>query len=94
MEKRKVIIDLEHYDDLMELKHNVENGNVFTVFDFIPGPSLSNQKDSQIATKFYTENEVIGNLTDKNKKLKSKINKIESDIKKMSIWQFYKWRKT
>jgi hypothetical protein len=109
MEKDTVLLAVEKYNELRDFKKEVEESrkeSKFAVIEerwggFIGGGNT---------LKYYTENEAVADfekrnkeLETENKELKAKIEKsgikepVEisiNDLKKMSYWEFRKWRKS
>ena len=92
MEKNTTCIGIEEYNRLRDFEKSIMSGDIGhkTVIDYYGGGDFY----------FYKENEVVTNL---NKHIKSLDNIIKElrepkskDLPKeakMSLWEFYKWRK-
>ncbi len=95
MEKNTVLLSLEDYNELREFKEKTESG-------FVPVWNCCG-----IYCHFYTKDEAIKDIAEQNKGLKNKMLKLEvndeivkeeckeeiKEIRKMSIWQFMKWKR-
>ena len=92
MEKNTVVLDLIEYNKLRDFRKGILKNNVYQIV------VSSYEHFSIIST-----NKVVKSLASINKSLSSKIYDLENpkkkeitleDIKKMSYWEFRKWRKT
>ena len=93
MEKDTVFLAVEKYNELRDFKKEVEESLKESKFAVIE--ERSSLFSNGYSIKYYTENEAVldfetrnKELEAKNKELKAKIN----DLKKMSYWEFRKWR--
>jgi len=100
MEKNTVVIPLEDYNELRDFKTKVLKGDGYYVSD-------TYHMCGQYPGQFYSQVEIAKFLVDENKQLKgedSKLRKrisdlktefsdVESKLKKMSLWEFFKWKR-
>ena len=93
MEKDTVLLAVEKYNELRDFKQKIEEGYTLTI-------SSSNFYYDR---RFITTDKAIEEVVNANKELQKQIedlrsgNKKElsiSEIKRMSIWKFLKWRKS
>ncbi len=87
----QVIIPINEYDELIKLKEEISKEKVYVFTEAL------HKYGSTMFYSFYTKEEVhkkleaiINDLCDRNKENKLEIEK----IKKYSIWEFLKWRKS
>lgn len=102
MDKNTVLLSVEDYNALRDFKKKITDGNVLVeYYSFGIGESST--------TSYYTSDEVAKELHKKNYNLKQEIEEFEKkikelentkqkettidEIKKMSIWQFLKWKR-
>ena len=102
MDKNTVLLSVEDYNELRDFKKKITDGNVLTEYcSFGIGGSSR--------TSYYTNDEVAKELHTKNERLKKDIRDLEKkiedlekpkpkettidEIKKMSVWQFLKWKR-
>ena len=103
MEKSIVLLDVEKYNELRDFKKEVEESrkeSKFAVIEERWGGFLTNG----YTRKYYTENEAVLDFENRNKQLEAKNKELEAknkeleakiginDLKKMSYWEFRKWR--
>ena len=104
MEKDTVLLDVEKYNVLRDFKEHIEKGNTLEVNN-----SLFNSRRRFITTDeavkiVVKERElIVAELEKENTDLRLQIKTLESplpkeisinDLKKMSYWEFRKWRKS
>ena len=89
--KKQVIISLEEYNFLINIKETIENNGCYTI-------RYSRFGDREY---FYTKDDGIIKIMEANNSLHKEIEDLKlqilnykEPIKKMSLWEFYKWRKT
>ena len=94
METNTVLLSLEDYNELRGFKEKISKGYIKDYSNFS-------------RTYFTTKDKAIKKITDLNKELHKEISRLEfelgnkeiakdiciTDIRKMSIWQFNKWRR-
>ena len=101
MEKNTVLLDLKTYNRLRDFHTEVTKGKI---------PSYVLMDTARWCQHFYTKDEAIKNLMNDNEAMETKIDSLQTeiaklkypervkpdlkDVKKMSIWQFIKWRKS
>jgi len=93
MKNNQVILSLEDYNGLRDFEREIEKGNTFRLWTGW-GEEL----------KYISTDETVKEISEINKKLSAEIIELKhkdksklktfNDIKKMSIWQFIKWRKS
>lgn len=89
METNTVLLSVEQYNELRDLQKEVKNGKVFSF-----SRSWGHGRETNY---FFTEDEVVEKFETKIKELEAKNNKLEvkiNDLKKMSYWDFRKWRES
>ncbi|WP_159522919.1 hypothetical protein [Sunxiuqinia indica] len=102
MDKNTVLLSVEDYNALRDFKKEITDGNVLVEY-YSFGFGVSSR------TRYYTNDEVAKELHKKNDNLKNKIKDLENrikdlenpkpkettidEIKKMSVWQFLKWKR-
>lgn len=98
MEKNTVTISLEDYNDLRDFKKEMAESSKVAIFGHRYEPyNLRFVTKDQAVIELAKEIDV---LMDENSQLRQQLNyerqqlKPLNDIKKMSIWQFLKWRNT
>ena len=89
MQKDTVILSIEEYNELRDFKKEIENGKTLILSTGFYGTKLF----------FYTKDEAIKLLIDASKDLEEENESLRkekptSQVKRMSIWQFLKWRKS
>lgn len=92
MENNTVTLSLELYNELRDFKENIDNNHVIII--------SSNNYSFSSRRVIITTNEAIEEISKTNKDLQELIdtekryntNQI-NEIKKMSLWEFLKWRK-
>jgi len=112
METNTVLLKVEDYNELRDLKKNIKEGKILSVSE--SWGSFGEFRSSSSVT-YYTENEIIEtiskeneSLKERNSELETKIDELEktieksvftepkeitiNDLKKMSYWEFRKWR--
>jgi predicted RND superfamily exporter protein len=97
MDKNTVLLNLNDYNELRDFKTSIENGEfLVAISSYKNGVDFYNHK-----FKLYTKEEAIKTLTNANNKLIDEIKEflnspsyIELDkLRKMSYWEFRKWKK-
>lgn len=88
MEKDTVLLSVEQYNELRDFKKKIEEGFTFTISTI-----------GYYNMQFITIDETIGRIVEVNKGLQSQIEHLRKElpiheIKKMSVWQFLKWKKS
>lgn len=110
MDKNTVTLDLEAYNKLRDFKTEIENGKTLEVTHFPGPYGFTDVKfytENEIISKFnerckelQVENTELRNNI---KELKENIKQVEvikpkeisiNDVKKMTYWEFRKWRKS
>ncbi len=109
MEKNTLLIDIEVYNQLRDFKREMELGNTLMVYPHSIQSNYEQYHPiiSRYITRDEAVKEVVdenNKLNDEIEKLKSQIEKLKSqnkpkeislsDVKKMSLWEFRKWRKS
>jgi hypothetical protein len=91
MEKDTVLLDVEKYNELRDFKQKMEEGKTLVIID----------TRWDYSKKFVTESEAVKVIANDNNILRKEIEKLTvlkeitlNDIKKMSYWEFRKWRKS
>ncbi len=90
MEKNTVLLDVEKYNELRDFKQNIEESKTLTVIN-----SLYSYSSTFIST-----DEAVSKIGEANKKLYNENRRLQqneitvNNIKKMSYWEFRKWRKS
>ena len=94
MEKDTVLLAVENYNELRDFKKKIEEGYTLTITSSI----------FYYDRRFITTDKAVKELVDANKELQKQIEDLRSgnqkkelpisEIKRMSIWQFLKWRKS
>lgn len=109
MEKDTVLLAVEEYNELRDFKKEVEESrkeSKFAVIEERWGGFIG----GGYSRKYYTENEAVLDFETRNKELEAKNKELEAkiekagikepveisinDLKKMSYWEFRKWRKS
>jgi len=106
MEANTVILSLPEYNALRDFKENIEKGNTYRTIDYSTHPHIS-QAYIAIPI-FITTDEAVKEIANQNSNLSAELAKVSSenyalknpktkeltlkDVKKMSIWEFRKWR--
>jgi MinD-like ATPase involved in chromosome partitioning or flagellar assembly len=109
MEKDTVLLDIEKYNELRDFKKEVEESLKESRFAVIED-QRDVLGFIYHTRKYYTESEAILDFETRNKELEAKIEELEAkikkagikepveisinDLKKMSYWEFRKWRKS
>lgn len=87
-----VILDLETYNDLRDFRDGIQRNGAITVF----------YEWDCWGQRLYTESEAITSIARANEKLKAKMEELKhpdkkqptiEEIRKMSWWQFRKWKR-
>lgn len=102
MDKNTILLDVNNYNELRDFKNKIENGDfLVSVKIFRNGSHIQTYK-----TQIYTKETTIKMLTDDNEVLRKEIDNLIDqlnpkqkeisleDIKKMSYWEFRKWKKS
>jgi hypothetical protein len=91
MEKDTVLLDVEKYNELRDFKQKIEEGKTLVI---ALGWNYYRQE-------FITTEKAVEEIAAANKLLKKEIEELRkpkeiilNDIKKMSYWEFRKWRKS
>ena len=94
MEKDTVLLDVEKYNELRDFKQKIEEGKTICI---ITG-------NWSYSKTFITTDDAIKSIVETNKELGKEIERLKNinnpkevtlnDIKKMSYWEFRKWRKS
>ena len=92
MQKNTVMLDVEKYNELRDFKQKIEEGYTFMVYPGFSYPYV------------VTTDRALEEILSINKQLQNQIEDLKignfkkelsvSEIKRMSIWQFLKWRKS
>ena len=104
METDTVLLAVEKYNELRDFKKEVEESrkeSKFAVIEERWGGFIG----GGYSRKYYTENEAVLDFETRNKELEAKNKELEAkikepveisinDLKKMSYWEFRKWRKS
>lgn len=94
METNTVILSVQDYNELRDFKNKIENDYSYNTWRSTCSFSLHEQ--------WVTNSQAIKELSETNNELMKIINELRSptkkepsinEIKKMSVWQFLKWRK-
>ena len=109
MEKDTVLLAVEKYNELRDFKKEVEKSRKESKFAVIED-RWGGLIGCGYSRKYYTESEAILDFETRNKELEAKNKELEAkikkfgikepkevsinDIKKMSYWEFRKWRKS
>jgi hypothetical protein len=109
MEANTVILGLPEYNALRDFKAEIEKGNTYRCFDYYnsvgwgqsscPSISLYISPDEAVKEIAMKNDSLIKQITDLNEEINGLKNPSTSkeinikDIKKMSVWEFLKWRK-
>ena len=109
MEKDTVLLAVEKYNELRDFKKEVEESRKESKFAVIE-ERCGGMFGGGYTRKYYTENEAVLDFETRNKELEAKNKELEvkiekfgvkeskeisiNDIKKMSYWEFRKWRKS
>ena len=109
MEKDTVLLAVEKYNELRDFKKEVEESRKESKFAVIEERWVG-MFGGGYTRKYYTENEAIFDFEKRNKELEAKNKELEAkfeklgikepkeisinDLKKMSYWEFRKWRKS
>jgi hypothetical protein len=86
MDKNTVILSVEDYNELRDFKENANNGKTLIT---IRAYGFSGEN---IYREFYTDNEIIEQLSKSNNELKKELFEI-NNIARMNCYEFRKWRK-
>jgi len=97
MEKDTVLLSIDKYNDLKEFKTQIEEGKTLTI--------ISSGREFFSQRKYITTEKAIKEIAEANKLLqeenedlrneRQKIKKtLINDFKKMSYWEFRKWKKS
>lgn len=93
MEKDTVLLAVEEYNELRDFKRKIEEGYTLVI---VPKHYYSERT-------FITTDKAVKEVVDANRELQQQIKDLISsnekelpisEIKRMSIWQFIKWRKS
>lgn len=93
MEPNTILLDVEKYNELRDFKLNIEKGNTLYVYN----------NYGHYGAHFITESEAVEKLTKHIKELDDIIDELKNpktkeidirEIKRMSIFEFLKWRKS
>lgn len=94
MEKDTVLLAVEKYNELRDFKQKIEEGYTLIIAS----------DNYYYDRRFITTDKAIEEVVSANKELQKQIEDLRngnskkelpiSEIKRMSIWQFLKWRKT
>jgi hypothetical protein len=91
MEKDTVLLAVEKYNELRDFKQKMEEGKTLVIIDH----------RWTYSKKFVTESEAVKIVVQDNEVLQKKLDELTApkeitlnDIKKMSYWEFRKWRKS
>lgn len=109
MEKDTVLLSVEKYNELRDFQKEVEESwkeSKFAVIEERWGGFIG----GGYTRRYYTENEAVLDFEKRNKELETKNKELETkiekygvkepkeisinDLKKMSYWEFRKWRKS
>ena len=107
MQENTVLLSVKEYNELRDFKKEVEENLTKSKFAVITNHYGFGLYSNSLTTKYYTQDEVILDFENKNKKLKKEICELKSkleikesveetidDLKNMSYWEFRKWRKS
>ena len=88
----KVLVSLEKYKELREFEEQISSNNVYRIY--------YQGYNGEYNREFITINEAIKEIADVNERLNNEIresrnirDKIRNKFLKMSLWEFYKYRK-
>ena len=91
MEKDTVLLAVEKYNELRDFKQKIEEGKTLVIID----------NRWTYSKKFVTESEAVKIAVQDNEILQKKLDELTApkeisinDLKKMSYWEFRKWRKS
>lgn len=94
MEKNTVLLDVEKYNELRDFKQKIEEGKTIVI---VSGWNYYNRE-------FITTEKAVEQIAEANKLLQKENEDLRNankpkelalnDIKKMSYWEFRKWRKS
>lgn len=87
MAKDTVTLSIEEYNRLRDFEREIKSGKVFTLESGFYSSS----------SRFYTESEIVKNIIGEGNDLRRRIDDLliqRVKVKKMSIWEFLKWRKS
>jgi hypothetical protein len=91
MEKDTVLLDVEKYNELRDFKKQMQEGKTLVITD----TRWTYRKE------FVTESEAVKEIANDNAILQKEIERLTTpkeitinDLKKMSYWEFRKWRKS
>jgi len=91
MEKDTVLLDVEKYNELRDFKQKIEEGKTLVIisgWNFYRKDFITTEKALE---EIAAENKLLQKENEELRKSKEiKLN----DIKKMSYWEFRKWRKS
>jgi len=91
MEKDTVLLDVEKYNELRDFKQKIEEGKTLVIisgWNFYRKDFITTEKALE---EIAAENKLLQKENEELRKSKEiKLN----DIKKMSYWEFHKWRKS
>jgi len=108
MEPNAVVLTLSDYNELREFKEKMEEGHTYKLTQpYIQSSIWLSYYTIPAPVKYITTDMAVRELLDRNDKLSfindelnneiNRLNNIRFDIrelKRMSIWEFIKWRKT
>jgi len=83
MEKDTVLLDVEKYNELRDFKQKIEEGKTLNIIS----------SSWHYSHRFISTDEAVLRIGEINKELSAEIEKLQN-IKKMSYWEFRKWRKS
>jgi hypothetical protein len=102
MDKNTVLLSVDDYNKLRDFKKKITDGKILVDYQFLGGVYRNE-------VRYYTDDKVIEELHLRNKSLKEEIKYLQNrindlqnpkpkettidEIKKMSVWQFLKWKK-
>lgn len=87
MAKNTVILSIEEYNRLRDFETEIKSGKILTLFSGFYSSS----------SQFFTDSEIVKLVSEENNDLRREIDELliqRKKVKKMSIWQFLKWRKS
>ncbi len=94
MEKDTVLLDVEKYNELRDFKQKIEEGKTLNIIS----------SSWHYSRTFISTDEAVLRIAEINKELTTEIERLKNikqpkeitlnDIRKMSYWEFRKWRKS
>jgi len=100
MEKDTVILDIKTYNELRDFKKEIEANNTMVISSSM-AISSSGLVGYPMLKTFISESTTVKEIAQENARLKEQIEELKNqkepsiyELKRMSYWEFRKWRKS